>query len=228
MTGARILVVEDDVTMQHLLNAQLVARGFQIMTVDNGRSAILAVADFEPQLLLLDIGIPGIDDLEFCRQIREWSPVPIIIVSSLDAPQTKAGALDLGADDYITKPFYMGELIARMRAVLRRTTELGNARQAIVQLGDLTIDVMRREVYCDDKPLHMTKTEFDLLREFLTNMDRILTYQHLLANVWGAGSDDPRLVQVHVCNLRRKLETHTGGSRYIVALPGIGYRFTLG
>jgi len=214
--------------MQRLLNAQLSARGFQVTTVDNGLDAITAVADFEPQLLLLDIGIPGIGGLEVCRQIREWSPVPIILVSALDAPQTKASALELGADDYITKPFYIGELVARMRAVLRRSSVSGNVKQAVVQLGDMTVDVMRRELHRDGTAVHLTKTEFDLLREFLGSTDRVLTYQHLLDTVWGSGYDDPRLVHVHVCNLRRKLETRVGGPRYIVALPGIGYRFTMG
>jgi two-component system KDP operon response regulator KdpE len=228
MNEARVLVVEDDVTMQRLLRAQLGARGFEVQTVDNGLDAITAVADYEPHLLLMDIGIPGIDGLEVCRQIREWSSLPIILVSALDAPKTKETALELGADDYITKPFYVGELVARIRAVLRRTTASGGAQQSIVHVGDLTVDIMRREIRRGDQPLHVTKTEFDLLREFLCNTDRVLTYQHLLDAVWGTGYDDPRLVHVHVCNLRRKLEARIDGPRHIVALPGVGYRFTIG
>jgi two-component system KDP operon response regulator KdpE len=194
--------------------------------VDNGLDAIAAVGDFEPHLLMLDIGIPGIDGLEVCRQVREWSTLPIILVSALDAPKTKATALELGADDYITKPFYIGELVARIRAVLRRVSPSSAARQTVVEFGGLTVDLMRREVRRGDQVQHLTKTEFDLLREFLANADRVLTYQHLLNAVWGAGYDDPRLVHVHVCNLRRKLDTQVDGPRHIVALPGVGYRFT--
>src|SRR5580704_14055871 len=120
MSEIRLLVVEDDVPIQHLLKTQLVARGFHVQTVDNGRDAITAVADYEPHLLLAEVCIPGIDGLEVCKQVREWSSVPIILMSALDAPRNVANALELGADDYITKPFYMAELVARIRAVLRR------------------------------------------------------------------------------------------------------------
>src|SRR5579871_2924302 len=175
----------------------------------------------------MDACIPGIDGQEVCKRIRAWSTLPIILMSALTAPQIRASALDLGADDYITKPFHMGELAARIRAVLRRATASHNAHQCIVHLDDLTIDIMRREVRRGEQPEHLTKIEFDLLQEFLNNTDRVLTYQHLLNAVWGVGYDDLRLVHVHVCNLRRKLEKRIGGPRHIVALPGVGYRFTI-
>lgn len=226
MSEYRLLIAEDDITMQRLLRSQLLARGFEVETVGNGRDAITMAADYQPHLLLLDIGLPGLDGLEVCRQIREWSPIPIILVSALDAPQTKTMALELGADDYITKPFNVGELVARVRAVLRRSSPAEAPQQAVVRVGELTVDLSKREVRCGDEPRHLTKTEFDLLREFIRNADRVLTYEHLLNAVWGGGYDDPRLVHVHVCNLRRKLETRVDGPRHIVALPGIGYRFT--
>jgi two-component system KDP operon response regulator KdpE len=226
MSAYKLLIAEDDVTMQRLLRSQLVARGFEVETVSNGNDAITMAADYQPHLLLLDIGLPGLDGLEVCRQIREWSPTPIILVSALDAPQTKTAALELGADDYITKPFNVGELVARVRAVLRRASPSDSAQQAVVKVGDLTVDLSKREVRCGEELRHLTKTEFDLLREFIRNADRVLTYEHLLNAVWGSGYDDPRLVHVHVCNLRRKLETSVDGPRHIIALPGIGYRFT--
>src|SRR5207249_758077 len=135
----RILVVEDDVTMQRLLRSQLAARGYEVETVDNGNGAIVAIADHDPQIVLLDIGIPGLDGLEVCRQVREWSSVPIILVSALDAPHTKTTALELGADDYITKPFHVGELVARIRAVLRRASGSSAPQETVVTVGDLTI-----------------------------------------------------------------------------------------
>lgn len=228
MSEYRLLIAEDDITMQRLLRSQLLARGFEVETVGNGRDAITMAADYQPHLLLLDIGLPGLDGLEVCRQIREWSPIPIILVSALDAPQTKTMALELGADDYITKPFNVGELVARVRAVLRRSSPAETSQQAVVKVGELTVDLSKREVRCGEEPRHLTKTEFDLLREFIRNADRVLTYEHLLNAVWGGGYDDPRLVHVHVCNLRRKLETRVDGPRHIVALPGVGYRFTQG
>src|SRR5262249_7080220 len=155
--------------------------------------------------VLLDIALPGLDGIEVCRQLREWSEVPVILLTAADAPQTKMTALDLGADDYLTKPFHMGELLARVRAVLRRAAAT-SAPPTVVNAGSLTIDLARREVRRGDEEVRLTKTEFDLLRELVTHADRVLTYSHLLEAVWGPNYDDIHLVHVHVGNLRRKLE----------------------
>ena len=223
MSDGRLLVVEDDPGMQRLLRAQLTARGFDVHTVDNGPDAITAVADLQPNLVLLDIGLPGMDGLEVCRQLREWSASPIILVSAQDAPQTKTRALELGADDYLTKPFYVAELVARIRAVLRRAGGVTVRPETEVHLGDLIIDLVQRRVTREGTEIHLTKTEFDLLREFVTNPDRVLTYERLLSAVWGHGYEEPRLVHVHVCNLRRKIEQGPAGPRYIMATSGVGY-----
>jgi two-component system KDP operon response regulator KdpE len=222
----RILVVDDDPQIQRMLRSQLAARGYAVTVVGSGPEALLAVADEEPHLVLLDITMPGTDGLEVCRQLREWSTVPIILLTAADTPQTKITALDLGADDYLTKPFHMGELLARVRAVLRRASSAKES-PAVITAGDLTIDLARREVRRDEELLHLTKTEFDLLRELVTHADKVLTYSHLLNTVWGGDYDDVHLVHVHVGNLRRKLERGPTSPRHILAVPGVGYRFRI-
>jgi two-component system KDP operon response regulator KdpE len=223
----RILVVDDDPQIQRMLRSQLAARGYDVRVVDNGPDALLAVADDEPHLVLLDITMAGMDGLEVCRQLREWSSVPIVLLTAADVPQTKIAALDLGADDYLTKPFHMGELLARVRAVLRRAEARGSAPRSVITVGELTIDLARREVRREGEEVRLTKTEFDLLRELVTHADKVLTYSHLLNAVWGPAYDDAHLVHVHVGNLRRKIERGPTGPRHILAVPGVGYRFRL-
>jgi len=224
MSEGRVLVVEDDPQMQRLMESQLTMRGYSVQVVTGGQEALLAAAEQEPDLILLDITLPGMDGLDVCRQLREWSSVPVILVTAADTPQTKIKALELGGDDYLTKPFHMGELVARMRAVLRRTLPAvpGNP---ILEVDALRIDLMRREVRCNGELVHLTKIEFDLLRELVTQADKVLTYAHLLETIWGPGYHDIRPVHVHICNLRRKLEPGPTGPRHILAIPGVGYRF---
>jgi two-component system, OmpR family, KDP operon response regulator KdpE len=225
MPRTRLLVVDDDRQIQRMLSSQLGARDYEVRVVSNGPDALLAVADFEPHLVLLDITMPGMDGLEVCRQLREWSAVPVILLTAADAPQTKMTALDLGADDYLTKPFHMGELLARVRAVLRRSAAGPSPPAAVVRVADLTIDLARREVRRGEEPVRLTKTEFDLLRELVSHADKVLTYRHLLNAVWGPEYDDIHYVHVHVGNLRRKLEGGPTGPRLILSVPGVGYRF---
>src|SRR5207302_1495167 len=144
-------------------------RDYEVRVVNNGPGALLAVAEYEPHLVLLDITMPGMDGLEVCRRLREWSAVPVILLTAADAPQTKMTALDLGADDYLTKPFHMGELLARVRAVLRRAAAIAAPPRAVVKAGGLTIDLARREVRRGEAPVRLTKTEFELLRELVTH-----------------------------------------------------------
>jgi two-component system KDP operon response regulator KdpE len=223
-----VLVVEDDPTMQHLLRLQLVARGFEVDVVGNGHDALTTIADEPPDVVLLDITLPGDDGLQVCREIRRTSSVPVILVTAADAPQTKVAALELGGDDYLTKPFHMEELVARIRAVLRRTA--GRVPDVApppvyIQAGALTIDTARREALLNGAPIHLTKIEFDLLHELATHSEKVLTYHHLLKAVWGPSSDNARLVHVHIFHLRRKIGQGVTGPRYIVGVSGIGYRF---
>jgi two-component system KDP operon response regulator KdpE len=223
----RILVVDDDPQIQRMLRSQLSARGYNVCVVGNGADALLAVANEEPHIVLLDITMPEMDGLEVCRQLREWSSVPILLLTAADTAQTKIAALDLGADDYLTKPFHMGELLARIRAVLRRAVPAERA-PSVYTVDDLTIDLARREVRRGEEEIRLTRTEFDLLRELVTHADRVLTYNHLLNAVWDPAYEDIHLVHVHVGNLRRKLERGPTGPRHIIAVPGVGYRFRIG
>jgi two-component system, OmpR family, KDP operon response regulator KdpE len=224
MAKTRVLVVDDDPQIQRMLRSQLAVREYDVCVVGNGPDALQAVVDFEPHLVLLDITMPGMDGLEVCRELREWSTIPVILLTAADAPQTKMTALDLGADDYLTKPFHMGELLARVRAVLRRASTSPTS-PPVVEVAGVTIDLARREVRRGDEPIHLTKTEFELLRELVTHADRVLTYSHLLDTVWGPEYDDIHYVHVHVGNLRRKLEGGPTGPRLILSVPGVGYRF---
>lgn len=225
---SRILVVDDDPQIQRMLRPVLAAPGHEVRVVGSGGEALVAVAEAEPDLVLLDITMPGMDGLEVCRQIRGWSSVPVILLTAAETPQTKIAALDLGADDYLTKPFHTGELMARIRAVLRRAAAGGERPPTVIAVGEIAIDLARREVRRSGEEVHLTKTEFELLRELVTHADKVLTYDHLLNAVWGPVHDDTRLVRVHVGNLRRKVECSPTGPRYIVAIPGVGYRFRLG
>jgi two-component system KDP operon response regulator KdpE len=227
MSKGSVLVIEDDPKMQRLLSSQLEMREYQVRAVGNGTEALAVVAEEVPDLVLLDITLPGMNGLEVCRQIREWSSVPIILVTAADMPQTKVSALELGADDYLTKPFHMGELIARVRAVLRRANASSAKPAPIIEVDDIAIDLTAREVRRGKEIIHLTKIEFDLLREMVYHADKVLTYEHLLNAVWGTGYEDVRPVHVHICNLRRKLEQGPTGPRHIIAVPGIGYRFRL-
>lgn len=221
----RVLLVEDDPTIQRLLQSQLTARGWQVEVVSSGKRALEMLADTPPDLVLLDIGIEEVDGLEVCRQMREWSSVPVILVTAADTPRVKVTALEMGADDYLTKPFHTGELVARMRAVLRRSrSNVARIPQAVT-VGPYVVDLVRREVRRNGEEVRLTKIEFDLLRELVLHLDRVLNYDHLLRAVWGEGYTDIRAVHVHVSHLRRKLEPDVTGPRYLLTIAGVGYRF---
>jgi two-component system KDP operon response regulator KdpE len=226
-TGERILVVEDDARMQRLLSSQLEARGFTVLVAGDGETALRLVTSERVHVVLLDIGLPGIDGLEVCKRIRGRSGVPIILVTAAERPETKMTALELGGDDYLTKPFHTGELIARIRAVLRRTRSASSAAPAtgILDAGDLAVDLEKREVRRNGEVVKLTKMEFGLLHALASQPDRVVTYEDLLEAVWGQRFDDVRPVHVHMCHLRRKLETGPTGPRHIIAVPGVGYRF---
>jgi two-component system KDP operon response regulator KdpE len=222
---SRVLVVEDDPKIQRLLRAQLALRDFEVVVAGTGPEAVAAVADDEPDVVLLDVDLPGMSGLDVCRELRAWSSVPILLVTGNDLPETKIAALESGADDYVTKPFHTGELVARIRATLRRASA-APAAPPVLTFGDITIDLAHRQVHRAGEAVHLTKIEFDLLRELVTNPDRVLTFDHLLQSVWGSGYTDPRLVHAHLSNLRRKIEHGPAvGARHILSVPGVGYRF---
>ena len=228
MKKERVLVVDDDRQIQRRVQAQLRTLEFVVRTADRGEDALVAAAEFEPDLILLALALPGISGMETCRRLREWTETPIILLDSQDQEQLKVEALDTGADDCVTKPFSMAELLARMRAVLRRARNgtAGPAQATLLKLRNLTLDLVRRHVLLDGLPLHLTPTEYELLRVLAANAGRVLTHREILTRIWGpASACDTQYLHVFVSQLRRKLEPHPDAPRHIVTEQGVGYEF---
>ncbi len=223
MTGERVLVVDDEPQIRRALRTALSGHGYAVELAEDGSVALDALALRLPDIVLLDLAMPRVDGLAVVRQTREWSQVPIIVLSARGEERDKVAALDLGADDYLTKPFGMEELLARVRAALRRT---GAPDASSVTVGDLTVDFGRHVVTRGADEIHLTKTEYDLLRVLATNADKVLTHRQLLERVWGSyAADNTQQLRVYVNYLRRKLEPDPGHPRLIVTEPGVGYRF---
>lgn len=229
MNSRKILVVDDEPQIRRLVTTGLAGYGFKMLSAATGQEAIAIAAQQAPDLILLDIAlrVPP-DGLEVCRRLREWSRTPIIMLSVRGEERTKVEALDAGADDYLTKPFGMEELRARVEAVLRRfNAEPTSAGLADVRVGDLVIDLANRRVVVEGEEVHLTPKEYELLRLLATNRGRVLTHRMLLSKVWGpeySGMD--HYVRVFVNQIRKKLkENPARGVRYILNEPGIGYRF---
>jgi two-component system KDP operon response regulator KdpE len=224
-SAARILVVDDEPQIRRLLYLSLSREGFDVETVANGEEGIerLLLAPFD--LLLLDLGLPGMDGTEICRQVREWSSIPIIVISVREGEGEKIAALDLGADDYVTKPFSIGELLARVRANLRRITV---AETPVITLGSLSVDIARRVVTHAGQQIRLTPTEYDLLRILALHAGRVVTHRHLLRETRGpAYEEETPLLRVHIVALRQKLAIKADNPGYIVTEPGVGYRMLI-
>jgi two-component system KDP operon response regulator KdpE len=221
--GLRVLVVDDERAIRRYLHAALNAQGYTVYEASNGREALdKAVAD-RPDLVILDLGLPDLDGVEVTRLLREWTHMPIIILSVREQETDKINALDAGADDYLTKPFSSGELLARMRAALRHTT-LAEA-EPVYEADGLKVDLTRRVVRVDGQEISLTPTEYDLLRILVQNAGRVLTQHQLLRQVWGnAYESEAHLLRVNMSNLRRKIEPDPTRPRYIITEPGVGYR----
>jgi two-component system KDP operon response regulator KdpE len=222
-TGQRVLVVDDENAIRRYLRAALSAQGFDIYEAANGQDAINAVVSNHPDLIILDLGLPDFDGIEVTRRLREWSQTPIIILSVREAEHDKIAALDAGADDYLTKPFGTGELMARMRVALRR---MGSAPdEPVLQVDNLKMDVARRFVTVDDEQVSLTPTEYEILRLLLQNAGRVLTHRQLLRQVWGtAYESEMHILRVNISNLRRKIEPDPSRPHYLLTEPGVGYR----
>jgi len=219
----RVLVVDDEPAIRRFLRVALAAHDYTIFEAANGQEALAGVAAHRPDLVILDLGLPDIDGLEVTRQLREWTHLPIIILSVRGEEAQKIAALDAGADDYLTKPFGTGELLARMRAAARRASS--PAVEPVFVSGSLSVDLGRRLVTVDGAPVQLTPTEYDLLRLLVTHAGKVLTHHQLLREVWGAGYDDEaHMLRVNISNLRRKLEADPARPRYILTEPGVGYR----
>jgi two-component system KDP operon response regulator KdpE len=226
----RALLVEDDPNIVDLIRSNLAVRGFDTSVSADGSRALQLVETESPDIVLLDLMLPEIDGFELCRQIRERSTVGIIVVSARGGERDKVTALNFGADDYMTKPFGVDELLARITATLRRTrpSEVVEPTPLIIEAGDLVIDLELQQVSRAGEVVHLTPTEFALLREFVTNRGKLLTHAQLLRRVWGRGYEtETEYVRVYVRRLRAKLEV-PGGAPVIVTQPRAGYRFAVG
>lgn len=221
--GARILVVDDEQAIRRFLRVTLDAQGYQVYEAETGKEALRAVPACRPDVVILDLGLPDMEGHEVIRSLREWSPVPILVLSVREHETEKITALDAGADDYVTKPFAVGELTARLRAALRRTANTGN--EAAYEVGDLRIDLGRRQVSFAGRQVALTPTEYELLRALAQHAGRVLTHHQLLRQVWGASYEpETHLLRVNISNLRRKLEPDPSRPQYLLTEPGVGYR----
>jgi two-component system KDP operon response regulator KdpE len=222
MTGTRVLIVDDEAQIRRALRTGLTGHGYVVEVAEDGETALTAIAAHPPDIVVLDLVMPGIDGFEVLRQLRAWSRLPVLVLSAHGQELDKVEALDLGADDYLTKPFGMGELLARLRAVLRRA---GAPQDPVLRAGDVAIDLARHVVTRSGTEIHLTPTEYDLLRVLATDVDKVLTHRQLLERVWGGyAAENTQQLRVYINYLRRKLEADPTRPQLIVTEPGVGYR----
>jgi two-component system KDP operon response regulator KdpE len=223
---ANVLVVDDDRQLQRAIRIGLSARGYSVATTASGKQALDLLAGDEFDLVLLDLGLPDLGGDEVIRRLRTWSQVPVIVLSVRDAQEDKIAALDAGADDYVTKPFATDELLARLRAVLRRTSAGDTAPPTLGFRGALTVDLARSLVELDGGAIHLTPIEYRLLEAMTTNPGKLLTHQMLLQKVWGPGyGTESHYLRLYVRQLRQKLGDDPASPRWITTEPGLGYRW---
>jgi len=227
----RILVVDDEPQLTRVLRTGLTSRGYDVRAAADGLAGFEAFNDWHPDLVITDLAMPNVDGLELCRRLRAVSPVPIIVLSAKGEEKTKVEALDLGADDFVTKPFGIDELLARVRASLRRasTPAANEATQTTLDSGDFHVDLETREIMVRGKSIHLTPKEFDLLVYFIKHAGKVLTHRTVLAALWGGNYvEQNEYLRVFVGNLRKKIEPDAASPRYILTEPWIGYRFDPG
>ncbi len=226
MQKTRVLIVDDENAIRRFLRTSLSAQGYEIYEVATGEDAILQAVNVQPDVIILDMGLPGINGIEVTRRIREWSQTPILILSVQDQDTDKIAALDAGADDYLTKPFSVGELKARLRVALRHAQK--EEAEPVFKTGALRVDLALRLVTRDGEEVQLTPTEYDLLKVLIRYAGRVLTHQQLLREVRGVGyQTETHLLRVHMSNLRRKIEQDPTNPQYILTEPGVGYRLTM-
>ncbi len=222
VTAARVLVVDDEPQILRALETTLRGAGYEIETAATGEAALAQAAVRPPDAVILDLVLPGRSGTDVCRALREWSQVPVLVLSAIGEEREKVAALDAGADDYVTKPFGIDELLARLRAVLRRARP---ASEPVIEIGELRIDLEKRAVYRDGELVKLTPHEFRLLRVFALNEGKLLTHRTILREVWGAAyQDESHYLHVYISQLRRKIESDPARPSYILTEPGAGYR----
>ena len=224
MTAPHILVIDDEIHIRRMLQMSLRERGYQVTAVATGKEGLAVAAAAAPAVIILDLGLPDMDGFAVCRDLRSWTATPILILSARYEEMEKVQALDLGADDYLTKPFGVQELLARLRVALRHTR--ADHAQPVIEVDDLRIDLVQRRVARSSVDIHLTPTEYDLLIALATHAGKVLTHQWLLSQVWGAGyADSIQNLHVFISQLRRKIEPDPARPHFIVTEPGVGYRF---
>ena len=224
---SKILIIDDDKQIRRALRSILVARQYEVAEAAGGEEGLDVAIDFGPDLIILDMSMAGMSGLEVCRALRSWYASPILILSVRGGDDDKIAALDMGADDYLTKPFSAGELMARVRALLRRS---GNQTvpEPVISAGDLEIDLAQRVVKRSGTEVDLTRIEFDILAFLARNAAKVVTSRMILAQVWGPEyGEDTQTLRVHISHLRKKIETHPSVPRYILTEPGIGFRFVV-
>lgn len=221
----RILIVDDEASIRRLLKTILDTDEYTVQQAENGAEALAGIAKWRPDLVLLDLGLPDIDGAEIIRRVREWSQVPIIVLSVRSQEEDKVAALNEGADDYLTKPFGASELIARMRVALRRMPQSAQ-QEPVLRFGDLVIDLACRRISLQENEVQLTPTEYDLLRLLACHAGKVLTHAQILKQIWGTTClEQPHLLRVNISNLRHKIEVDPSRPRHITTEPGVGYRF---
>jgi len=221
-----VLVIEDEPQIRRFLRATLSAHGYRLVEAATAQEGLMHAATRQPEIVILDLGLPDLDGLELTRQLREWSAMPIIVLSARGQESDKVAALDAGADDYLTKPFGVGELLARMRVALRHTARIAQEPgEAVFTVGDLRIDMARRQVFVADQEVHLTPIEYKLLTTLVRYAGKVVTHHQLLREVWGPGaSSETHYLRVYMGQLRHKLEANPTRPRYLVTESGVGYR----
>jgi two-component system, OmpR family, KDP operon response regulator KdpE len=226
VSAARILVIEDEQEIRRFLRASLTSHGYSLVEAEDGEGGIRQAASQQPELIILDLGLPDMDGLRVVQQIRTWSRVPIIILSARGQEQDKVEALDAGADDYLTKPFGIAELLARLRVALRHEARsAGGAGDPVFSVGDLRVDLANRRVSVAEREIHLTPNEYRLLTTLVKHAGKVLTHRQLLKEVWGPGNaSETHYLRVYMAQLRQKLEADSTQPRYLITEPGVGYR----
>jgi two-component system KDP operon response regulator KdpE len=227
----RILIVDDEPQITRVLRTSLTGHGYDVRSAADGESALETYGDWGPDLVITDLSMPNLDGIELCRRLRKISSVPIVVLSVKGEEQTKVEALDAGADDYVTKPFGMDELLARIRAALRRAPEIQDeeSAQTVLEAGDFRVDLELRNVTVQDRSLHLTPKEYDLLIYLIRHPGKVLTHRALLTAVWGGNYvEQTEYLRVFIGQLRKKIEVDSASPRYILTEPWIGYRFDPG
>ncbi|MBN1370169.1 MAG: response regulator [Dehalococcoidaceae bacterium] len=226
MKNAKVMIVDDEYSIRHFLQVALSSQGYRVVEASSGNEALLKIVEEKPEAIILDLGLPDIDGIEVTRMLREWTQIPIIILSVRGSENAKVKALDAGADDYLTKPFGVGELLARLRVALRRSIQV--AGDPVYSFGWLTVDLSMRMATIDNREVQLTPNEYNLLKVLVQHAGKVLTHRHLLNEVWGYEyGNEFHMLHVNISNLRRKIEPDPKRPQLVITEPGVGYRLRI-